>query len=146
MAAIEIQWNPTDRQLRQFGAATFFVLPLSGWLLAGRPGWVFPWTTENSAMVGGLLTCGAFLLLVGWFVPRALKPYYIGLMLATFPIGLIVGEVFLLLLYILVFLPVALIFRLIGRDALQRRIDRQAESYWEPKSPPPDPASYYRQS
>jgi hypothetical protein len=43
--------------------------------------------------------------------------------------------------YFLVFTPVALIMRLAGRDALRRKLDTQAKSYWinrEPPGPPPD--------
>jgi large-conductance mechanosensitive channel len=43
--------------------------------------------------------------------------------------------------YFLVFTPVALIMRLAGRDALRRKLDTQAKSYWidrDPPGPPPD--------
>jgi hypothetical protein len=43
--------------------------------------------------------------------------------------------------YFLVFTPVALAMRLAGRDALQRKLDTQAASYWinrDPPGPPPD--------
>jgi hypothetical protein len=39
----------------------------------------------------------------------------------------------------------AFLFRVMGRDALQRRIDRDAKSYWQPKAQPRDAGSYYRQ-
>jgi hypothetical protein len=43
--------------------------------------------------------------------------------------------------YFLVFTPVAIVMRLAGRDALHRRLDAQAKSYWidrTPPGPPPD--------
>ena len=43
--------------------------------------------------------------------------------------------------YFLVFTPVALVMRLAGRDALRRKLDTQAKSYWidrDPPGPPPD--------
>jgi hypothetical protein len=49
------------------------------------------------------------------------------------------------LLYYGMFTPLALFFRLIGRDPLRRKIDRQAASYWEKFENTPTPASYFRQ-
>ena len=43
--------------------------------------------------------------------------------------------------YFLVFTPVAMVMRLAGRDALRRKLDAQAKSYWidrTPPGPPPD--------
>jgi hypothetical protein len=43
--------------------------------------------------------------------------------------------------YFLVFTPFGLAMRLAGRDALRRKLDRQAKSYWinrDPPGPPPD--------
>ena len=56
-----------------------------------------------------------------------------------------VGELAQLLIFLLIFTPMALIFRLIGRDALQRKIDHQASTYWQPKPQPRNSRSYYRQ-
>ena len=43
--------------------------------------------------------------------------------------------------YFLVFTPVAVAMRLAGRDALRRKLDAQAKTYWidrDPPGPPPD--------
>ena len=58
----------------------------------------------------------------------------------------IVGEAVMLFLYFVVFLSFGLWFRLIGRDALKLRIDRNQESYWEDRPPKRKPQDYYRQS
>jgi hypothetical protein len=44
-----------------------------------------------------------------------------------------------------VFTLVALVFRLIGRDALQRSFEPDAPTYWQPKALPTDPRRYLRQ-
>ena len=36
MKLVEINWNPTDRQLRQFGMIALVALPALGWLWSGR--------------------------------------------------------------------------------------------------------------
>lgn len=61
------------------------------------------------------------------------------------PIGLVIGEVAILSIYYAVFLPIGLVFRLCGRDTLQRSFDRQAASYWQSKERPKSAAQYYRQ-
>jgi hypothetical protein len=48
--------------------------------------------------------------------------------------------------YFVIFLPVAIVFRLIGRDALQRVLNRSAATYWQPKRQAADARSYFRQS
>jgi hypothetical protein len=57
-----------------------------------------------------------------------------------------VGELAMLLIYFGVFLPIGLLFRAAGRDALQRRFDPSQNSYWQAKKQPHDIASYFRQS
>jgi hypothetical protein len=48
-------------------------------------------------------------------------------------------------LYYLLLTPVSLVFRLLGRDALRRQFDPQADSYWIPHEMPKDKKSYFRQ-
>ena len=64
------------------------------------------------------------------------------LVIASFPIGLVVFTVIIGLVYYGVFTPMALAFRLVGRDALNRRPDRGAKSYWF-KRPSARPARSY---
>jgi hypothetical protein len=47
--------------------------------------------------------------------------------------------------YLLVIAPIGLALRLCGRDALGRRLDRRAKSYWQSAPAPGDATSYYRQ-
>ena len=143
MKLIDPNWNPTDRQLRQFGVACLIILPLIGWLKTSNP--LLLGGGVNLPLVFGLAGLGLLLAIVAFIKPRAIKPLFIAASLVTLPIGMVVGELVLLLMFLLVFTPIALIFRLIGRDALQRKIDRHAKSYWQPKAQPRDAASYYRQ-
>jgi hypothetical protein len=53
----------------------------------------------------------------------------------------VVNPIVLGAIYFLVFTPFAVAMRLAGRDALRRKLDRQAKSYWinrDPPGPPPD--------
>ena len=66
-------------------------------------------------------------------------------MAVTFPIGWVISHLLLGLIYYGMFTPLALFFRLVGRDALKLKIDRNAASYWIETPTNPDPANYFRQ-
>ena len=135
MHLVEINWKPTVRQLRQFGGLCAIALPLLGW-----------WWGCSVNVLTILIGVGVGVALLAWLMPRSIAPLFIGLTLVTIPIGFVVGELAMLLLYGLVILPIGLWFRMRGRDRLQLRIDRQCESYWQPKRAPTSLKSYYRQS
>ncbi len=130
---VEINWAPSPRQLRQFGVLCVFVLPLLGWL----------WNV-NAYGLAIMLLVGSLVAVLSFVWPAAVKPIFVGLMLAAAPIGMVVGELAMLLIFLGVFLPISLIFRLMGRDALRLKVDRTATSYWQPKNEPKHVSSYYR--
>jgi len=76
--------------------------------------------------------------------PRALRWVFVGWMIAVFPIGWVVSHVLLGVIFFALFTPIAIVFRLIGRDPLRLRTT-DAETHWLPKPPPPGPESYYHQ-
>ena len=43
------------------------------------------------------------------------------------------------------FVPIALIFKVIGRDMIKRKLRPRGESYWEDYEESEDPASYFKQ-
>ena len=134
MKLVEINWQPTERQLRQFGLICLLALPLIGWLWGGE---------KQTLLILGVI--GFCLAMGGLLIPRALKPVFLGIMLVALPIGFVVSEVVLAMIYFGVFLPIGICFKLARRDALKRSIERDQESYWEKKSTPSKVASYYRQ-
>lgn len=135
MKLVEVNWQPTDRQLRQFGWICLVALPAVAWLWGG-----------GTTLVMTLALAGLVLAMIGLVAPAALKPIFLVLTIVATPIGMIMGELAMLIIYFGVFLPFGLIFRVIGRDALQLQLDREKQSYWEAKKQPTDIASYYRQS
>jgi hypothetical protein len=89
---------------------------------------------------------GAILLvLVGSLRPRWLAPVFTSWMVAAFPIAWLVSMAVLGLIFFGLFLPMAIAFRLIGRDPLNRQPRRAQESYWSDKPPAPDVKRYFRQ-
>lgn len=134
MKLVEINWNPTDRQLRQFGALAALFLPGLAWIWGG-----------SRTTIGWLLAFGLAVAAVGWIRPRVLKPLFVGMTLAAIPLGMVVGEVAMLTIYFAVFLPIGLVFRIKGRDNLRLKRERSATTYWAPKRQPTGVGSYYRQ-
>ena len=66
-------------------------------------------------------------------------------MVLAFPIGWTVSLLLLALVYYAVFTPIAVVFRLIGRDALVLRRQPDAASYWREHEAPADVRRYFRQ-
>jgi hypothetical protein len=133
----DIQFKPTDKTLRQFAALALIVfggMALFELLVRHR---------STAALIYGALALGIGPL--GLAVPQAIRPVWVGWSVVAFPIGWTVTQVMLLVLYFLLFTPIALIFRLIGRDALRLRKPSTA-SYWQPRDVDRDPRSYFRQS
>src|SRR6185295_8198865 len=79
---------------------------------------------------------------VGMIAPRALRPVFVGWMIAVFPIGWLVSHALLAVVFYGVFTPLSLAFRALGRDALRRQRSNDA-SYWLSKRAAADVAGYY---
>ena len=92
MAAIELNLNPTTKQLRQFGLIGLFALPLIGWLFAGKPT-AASWHPAHTQWVGAFAAVGGVMGLLALIRPTFLKWVFIGLSIVTFPIGFVLGEV-----------------------------------------------------
>ena len=145
MAAIEINFNPSEKHLKQFGLIGLCALPIVGWLFSGKPtpGTWEATDTQRVAVFGGIgLVMGG----LAFLKPSLLKWLFVAASVITFPIGFVLGEVIMFTIYLTAFVPMALLFRLIGRDALERNIQNDAKSYWHDKEQPKNTASYYRQS
>ncbi|QEG38975.1 hypothetical protein [Roseimaritima ulvae] len=135
MALLETNWKPSPRQLRQFGGMCLLMLPLLAWL----------WSASLT-VIAWFAFAGLLIAVVSWVAPKIVAPLFIGLMLITLPIGLVIGELAMFLIYMTVFLPIGIFFRLRRRDRLQLNLDRQCKTYWQAKQKPTSVASYYRQS
>ena len=66
-------------------------------------------------------------------------------MVVAFPIGWVISLLVLLLMFYGLLTPVAVVFRLMGRDLLKRRPTLTGPTFWTPKETPRDVRSYFRQ-
>jgi hypothetical protein len=133
----DVPWNPPQRQLRQFaGLWLLFFGGLGCWQELVRDNTVAALLLAILALTVGPL---------GLWKPQAVRPIFVGWMILAFPIGWVVSHVVLAFIFYAVFTPVGLLFRLIGRDALQLRRRPELESYWLPKPAAADVRDYFRQ-
>lgn len=124
---IDLNLNPNRKELRQFSVALIVATAVVGGLLW----WKFgpnPWSR-------GLWIGGPVAGLLGLALPTAIKPLFIALSVLAFPIGIVIGTLALGLVYYGMITPVGLVFKLIGRDPLERRFDSTRSSYWLRRSP-----------
>ena len=105
------------------------------------------WDGAGPGWVEGLLAgVGALLVGFGLVAPArlaALNRAWTGLGLLLFKV---VNPVVLALIYLTTIVPIGLLMRLMGRDLLSLKFDRQAQSYWVVRAPPgPAPETMIRQ-
>jgi len=127
----------TDPLLRQFAAiwlAVFGALAVYNGAVAGRTG--FAAILGVVAVVAGI---------PGIVKPRTIEPTFRTAMAIAMPIGWIVSNVLLGVIFYFVITPVALFFRLIKRDALGRRVPG-VRSQWVERQQSTDPRRYWHQS
>jgi hypothetical protein len=133
----DIPFKPDRKTLRQFaGLWLFFFGGMAIWqsLVRGRTN------------LGLSLGCLALVVgVAGLIRPDWVRLIYVGWMVLAFPIGWTVSQVMLLLMYCGLFVPIGLVFRLIGRDSLHRARRPGVESYWIPKPAPADVKNYFKQ-
>lgn len=139
MALVELKLNPTERELRWFGALLALFAALVGGIL--RVGFDAP----RAAL--WVWAVGAGLALLHLLVPGSRRTLYRAWMGAFFPVGWLVSHTVLVVVYYLVLTPLAVVLRLVGHDPFERApsVERPT-SYWTPSEPDGSAARYFRQS
>ncbi len=138
MSLIEINWSPNRKELRKFGIIFLIASTLIALLLYLLKGLGIQWMAVIFA-VGFVIFLSSVLSL------KVTRGIYLGLILLTLPIGLVVSFTLMAIFYFLLLMPIGLIFRLIGRDALGRKFDSTVDSYWVPRQPPDSLDRYFHQ-
>jgi hypothetical protein len=146
MKAIEINCNPDRRVLRQFGFIALIIFGILGALVLWH-GRLFglalgAWGRPAAAVLWGLGLVSGVLSLIR---PEGNRLLYVALSAITYPIGVAMSYVLMGLIFYGLLTPVNLVFRLIGRDALSRSFEPEAESYWIRRTGVPPVARYFRQ-
>ena len=128
----------SEQQLRWFGLVMLVFCAVVGAVLGVRRG------SQTIPLALGVL--GAALAGLYYALPPLRLPLFLGWMRLARPLGAALSWLLLAAVYFLAVTPIGLVGRLFGRDALRRRFDAEAESYWQPRTASRDPAHYLRQS
>jgi hypothetical protein len=136
-----MQWSdavrpPSERTLRQFAILWLIVLgSIAGWR-------AWSGAIDSLTLLIGILSITVGV--AGMARPSSVRWIYSGWMVMAFPIGWTITQILLGVLYFGLFTPIALVFRLVGRDALS--IERRpTASYWRTKPPSASTADYLRE-
>jgi hypothetical protein len=128
--------RPTPRVLRQF-AGTWLVFFL---LLAANQIW-----RRGNIFAGCVLGTVALIGIVGLIKPNALRWLFIVASAVAFPIGWVVNLLMLAIMFYGVITPVALFWRLRGRDVLRLRDRKNESSFWTHRDAEPAAERYLKQ-
>lgn len=127
-----------DRLLRQFAGlwlAFFGGLAIYNGVWAGR--------TTAAAVMGTIAILFGF---AGLVKPGSIAWLFRLAMAIATPIGLVISTLLLAIIFYVVITPIALLFRVFGRDALARRLESGRQSHWVEREPVTDPRQYWHQS
>jgi hypothetical protein len=136
MGLIVFQTKPTARVLRQFAGAwlVFFLV------LAANQIW-----RRGHVPAGIALGVASLIGIVGLIKPNSVRLLFIAASAAAFPIGWLVSQIVLLLMFYGVMTPMAFFWRLRGRDTLQLRAKPDQPSFWIDRQEEPKPERYLKQ-
>lgn len=122
----------TTKEVRKFGVTIgILLLVIAAWLFwKQRPS--FPYFAY----------AGGGLVLAGLILPVLLKPIYKVWMSFAVVMGFVMTRVILTVIYFGMFTPMALAAKLLGKDLLDERLDKNAGTYWMKRPATPyDPKS-----
>lgn len=137
MTLVEINHDPTRRQLNIFGVAWLLFFTAVGFAL---------WHRAASVPLAAVAwTAAAAVPAVGWASPRFMRLAYLGMSYLGLPAGWMVTLLLLAIVYYAVLTPIGLVMRLLGHDPLARGFPDKAASFWTPRQPAQDASRYFRQ-
>jgi hypothetical protein len=99
---------------------------------------------RGSAAFPYFLGLSAAFLLASLAFPEVLQPLNRAWMAFALLLHKVMSPIILGVMFFVLFTPVAFVMRLGKRDALRRRLDRSAGSYWIPRVPPGPPGPSLR--
>ena len=133
----DVSFTPSTRVLRQFAVLVLVVFGgLAVWYGAVRDQVGLATAFAIAAVVIGPL---------GLIAPQAIRPVFVAWMVVAFPVGWTVSRVLLAAVFYGLFTPLGVVFRLIGRDRLQRAPRPDRATYWTSKAQPTEMRDYFRQ-
>ena len=144
---IKLNLSPERRVLRQFAWFGVIGLPfLTAFLVKTATGAAW----SDQALWGHLavlIVLGVAVTAVVTFelgVDLLAHALFAGLSIVAIPIGFVLSHVLIAAIYYLVLTPIALVFRVTGRDVIGKQLDREAATYWRERSGDRRASSYFK--
>ena len=134
---IRLKTSFTRRELVWFGP----IFALFAVLLSSIALWKF----EAPTVAIWICLVAGVVITIYYLVPPLRRFLFMAWLGAVFPIGWVLSHLLLAVVFYLVVTPIGLLLRLFRYDALRRRFDRSAQSYWIERGSAPEPKSYFRQ-
>jgi hypothetical protein len=128
----DLDLDPAPRQLRIFAA----ILGVFCIAVIAR---------STTTLPRGLGIAGVIVALLGLAIPAVIRPVYQLLTIVTFPIGWLVTKVVLTIVFYLVVTPTGIVLKLLRRDPLRIRRQRDRSTYWVPSRSRRGAKSYLQQ-
>lgn len=139
---IEIRWNPSRKDLRDFGLVILIGFGLIG---LAKVFWPFSWgIVPNVRFGGGLIFAAVVIGVPAILGSRLVLPAYWAWMGIAVILHKIMFPVMFGAFYYLVFFPIGMIMRLVGHDPLKLKRSVRS-SYWIPLHSQAGPEDYERQ-
>lgn len=140
MIDIDIKDKKEQRNFGLVMGAAFGVLTLVRWgihrLMHGE------WGNPSYILLG----IGAVFAVVGLVAPRALQPIFWAWIKFAIVVNWFMTRLLLSIVFFLLIVPTRAVRSLMGLDALKRKLDPTATTYWEdPDEQPDDPRRYLNQ-
>lgn len=131
-----INRNPDTRTLRWFAGLQVVFFGVLMWL----------WRDRFAAAVGAtIMSLSVLLGILGLVQPTLIRWFYVGWMMAVFPIGWVISHVLMAVVYYLVLTPIAIVVRCTRGSLLPLKGNRDAPTYWQPRRPVEKISRYFRQ-
>jgi hypothetical protein len=135
MPLLQLNLNPSQKELRYFAGLWFPAFwGVVGYLVFRRHVAVVPFV---------IWSCAAAQTLVGLALPATIRPAFLLMMRASYPIGWVMSHVALVFVYFVFITPIGWLIR-VFHDPMRRKFDSSAGSYWDAWEPV-DQERYFRQ-
>lgn len=131
----DLPLNPTQRVLRQFAGTWFLVFTIA----AIRS------SAHGHKSAGIALVLIGLVGVAGMVKPLLVKHLFLGATIAAYPLGWIVTQIILAIMFYAVLTPIALIARWRGHDSLQLRRPTAKSTFWTPRAEQPKAENYLKQ-
>ena len=138
MAIIDVNWNPNRKDLRVFGIGALVATSILSVLLHFRKDLPIKWAAA-------IVAFGLIIFISTLILPKLARIIYVVMVAVAFPIGMLLSFVLMALFYYLILTPIGLVFRLMGRDLLDLKYKKTAQSYWVKRRPPKSLKRYFHQ-